>query len=71
MLFKKVRKVQATKIVANDQGEEVLRKTEDFQLYVIRTVETDEILGTVLLTESQENILNASCNEQGIKFSRR
>lgn len=73
MLFKKhkIQKVAETKIHVNDNGDEVLRKTEDFKLYVIRTIETDEILGTVLLTETQEAILNKSCNEQGIKFSRR
>lgn len=47
----------------------VLVKTENFRLYVIRKTDTDEIIGTVLLTEGQQSVLNTACNAEGIKFS--
>lgn len=73
MLFKKhkIQKVPETKIHTNEHGVEVLRKTEDFTLYVIRKFDDDSILGTVLLTATQAEILNRSCNEYGIKFAGR
>lgn len=68
-LFK--RSARAKIVKDEDNGHEVLRRTEDFTLYVIRKTSDDTILGTVLLTSAQHQILNKSCNEQGIKFTKR
>jgi len=57
-------------IKTDNEGNDVLTKTENFRLYVIRN-DDDEILGTVLLTDSQVDILNQSCKSHGIKFVRR
>lgn len=64
------KKTHRSIIRTNEEGHDVLTKTEDFRLYVIRNTE-DDILGTVLLTEAQVEVLNQSCNQQGIKFVRR
>lgn len=64
----KLRRLVPDTIRKNEEGKEVLTKTEDFQLYIIRNV-FDDVLGTVLLTEAQSKILNESCNAQGIKFT--
>ena len=64
------KKTHRSIIRTNKEGHDVLTKTEDFRLYVIRNTE-DDILGTVLLTEAQVKVLNQSCNQQGIKFVRR
>ncbi len=70
-LFKKSNKaLQLSSIQTNDEGKKVLTKTEDFRLFVIRN-DDDAILGTVLLTEDQQSILNNSCNNHGIKFTRK
>lgn len=63
------KKTHRSIIKTNDNGHEVLTKTENFRLYVIRNLE-DEVLGTILLTDAQVDILNQSCNKQGIKFVR-
>lgn len=64
----KLRRLVPDTIRKNEEGKEVLTKTEDFQLYIIRNND-DDVLGTVLLTEAQSKILNGSCNAQGIKFT--
>jgi hypothetical protein len=64
------KKTDRSTVKVNDDGHEVLTKTADFRLYVIRNHE-DDILGTVLLTDAQVDILNQSCKSQGIKFVRR
>ena len=70
-LFKKSNKaLKLSSIQTNDEGKKVLTKTEDFRLFVIRN-DDDTILGTVLLTEDQQTILNHSCNNHGIKFTRK
>ena len=63
------KKTHRSIIKTTDEGHAVLTKTDDFRLYVIRNLE-DEILGTILLTDAQVEILNQSCNKQGIKFVR-
>jgi hypothetical protein len=68
-IFKRQPRVSIVK--EEPDGKEVLRKTEDFKLYVIRKSSDDSILGTVLLTTAQFHILNESCNAQGIKFTER
>lgn len=57
-------------IQTSESGDEVLTKTEDFRLYVIRNSDND-IVGTILLTEAQYNILTKACASQGIKFTRK
>jgi hypothetical protein len=68
-LFKK-KKVSSLAEIREKDGHKVLTKTEDFRLYVIRD-NSDEILGTILLTEGQQNVLNKSINDQGIHFTRK
>jgi len=46
-------------------GHKVLTKTEDFRLYAIRD-KNDEILGTILLTDGQFEVLNNAINPEGI-----
>lgn len=65
----KLRKIRADEIRTNDEGKEVLTKTEDFQLYAIRN-DDGEILGSILLTDSQVITLNKSVNKAGIKFTK-
>lgn len=65
----KLRMLKPDQIRTNENGKEVLTKTEDFQLYAIRNND-DEILGTILLTEAQVQILNGSVNKAGIKFTK-
>lgn len=65
----KLRMLKPDQIRTNEKGKEVLTKTEDFQLYAIRN-DDDEILGTILLTEAQVQILNGSVNKAGIKFTK-
>lgn len=65
----RLRKIRADEIRTNDEGKEVLTKTEDFQLYVIRN-DDGEILGSILLTDSQVITLNKSVNKAGIKFTK-
>lgn len=65
----KLRRIKPDQIRTNENGKEVLTKTEDFQLYAIRNND-DEILGTILLTEAQVQILNGSVNKAGIKFTK-
>ena len=48
-----------------------LTKTEDFRLYVIRKTTSDDIIGTVLLTDAQFEILNVACNKEGVKFTKK
>lgn len=69
MFFKKYLRNNDTHVKEVD-GKKVLTKTTDFMLYVIRKTTNDEIVGTVLLSEAQAEILNTSCNEHGIKFVR-
>ena len=57
-------------IQTSESGDEVLTKTEDFRLYVIRNSDND-IVGTILLTEAQHAILTKACESQGIKFTRK
>lgn len=65
----KLRKIRADEIRRNEEGKEVLTKTEDFQLYAIRN-DDGEILGSILLTDSQVITLNKSVNKAGIKFTK-
>ena len=65
----KLRRIKPDKIRTNENEKEVLTKTEDFQLYAIRNND-DEILGTILLTDAQVQILNGSVNKAGIKFTK-
>lgn len=65
----KLRKIKADAIRTNEEGKEVLTKTEDFQLYAIRN-DDGEILGSILLTDSQVITLNKSVNKAGIKFTK-
>lgn len=65
----RLRKIRADEIRTNDEGKEVLTKTEDFQLYAIRN-DDGEILGSILLTDSQVITLNESVNKAGIKFTK-
>lgn len=65
----KLRKIKADAIRTNEEGKEVLTKTEDFQLYAIRN-DDGEILGSILLTNSQVITLNKSVNKAGIKFTK-
>lgn len=68
-MFKLRKIIKPDKIRTNENGKEVLTKTEDFQLYAIRNND-DEILGTILLTDAQVQILNGSVNKAGIKFTK-
>lgn len=65
----KLKKIRADAIRTNEEGKEVLTKTEDFQLYAIRN-DDGEILGSILLTDSQVITLNKSVNKAGIKFTK-
>lgn len=65
----KLRRIKPDEIRKNNDGKEVLTKTEDFQLYAIRN-EDDEILGSILLTDAQVKILNGSIGKVGIKFTK-
>lgn len=65
----KLRRIKPDEIRKNNDGKEVLTKTEDFQLYAIRN-ESDEILGSILLTDAQVKILNGSIGQVGIKFTK-
>jgi len=68
-LFKKVNK---SKITADDKGRSVLTKTDNFYLCAIRRTDNEEeLIGTVLLTEAQQNVLNEATNPQGIQFTRK
>lgn len=68
-LFKKVDK---SKITEDAKGHSVLTKTDNFYLCAIRRTDKDEeLIGTVLLTEAQQNILNEATNPQGIQFTRK
>lgn len=69
MLFKKKKQIEPKSSIEHVDGKEVLARTEYFQLYVIRLIDSNEILGTVLLTKTQQKILNESCNNQGIRFA--
>lgn len=69
--FKK-KPIPRSTINTDQSGRVVLTKTEDFKLYAIRSTDNDEeLLGVVLLTETQERALNAATNEKGIKFTRK
>ena len=70
-IFKrKERMFPRSTIQTSESGDEVLTKTEDFRLYVIRNSDND-IVGTILLTEAQHAILTKACESQGIKFTRK
>lgn len=58
-----------SEITIDADGDDVLTKTENFMMYVI-TNEESKILGIILLTKAQAEILNKSCNEQGIYYKR-
>lgn len=70
-MFKKLRKLKErlteTKMHENNDGNIVLTKIEDFMLYVICDSD-DNIIGTVLLTVAQAQILNLSFEKRGVKF---
>ena len=70
MAFRKERMFPRSTIQTSESGDEVLTKTEDFRLYVIRNSDND-IVGTILLTEAQHAILTKACESQGIKFTRK
>jgi hypothetical protein len=71
LFFKKTERLFPKSVIqTNTNGDKVLTKTEDFRLFVIRDAD-DNILGTVLLTEAQQEILNESCKTQGIRFTRK
>lgn len=66
---KRMRKKVAEAVIKNTDGKTVLSKTEDFLLYIMKNKD-DEIIGTILLSETQANILNDECSEYGIRFVR-
>ena len=70
-MFKKLRKLKErlteSKMHENDDGNIVLTKIEDFMLYVICDFDGN-IIGTVLLTVAQAQILNLSFEKRGVKF---
>lgn len=67
--FKRIKK---SEINTDKSGNSVLTKTEDFRLYAIRSDdEDDNLLGVVLLTEAQQNILNEATKSKGIHFTRK
>lgn len=66
---KRMRKKVAEAVIKNTDGKTVLSKTEDFLLYIMKNKD-DAIIGTILLSETQANILNDECSEYGIRFVR-
>ena len=70
MFAKKEIIISQSEITTDADGIDVLRKTEDFMMYVIMNADS-KILGMILLTKAQAAILNKSCNEQGIYYKRR
>lgn len=71
-LFKKKaqRVYPKTTIQTDESGKQVLRKTVDYRMSVIRDSD-DEVIGSILLTEEQHSILNEVCNPKGIHFTRK
>ena len=73
-MFEKLRKKRMRKkvteaVIKSADGKTVLSKTEDFLLYIMKNRD-DAIIGTILLSETQANILNDECSEYGIRFVR-
>lgn len=64
------KRLNKSSIETTESGTKVLRKTEDFRMFVIRDPK-NEILGSILLTEAQHDILTSSCSKLGLQFTRK
>ena len=69
--FRFFKNTKRSRITQDESGKSALTKTDDFYLCAIRSENEEKLLGVVLLTEAQRKILNASINDEGIKFTRK
>lgn len=63
------------KVVLEADGSEALQRTENFKMYVCRSKTNDgndgDVLGAIMLTHSQLNLLNDMCESSGIEFTKK